>query len=175
MKYSNAVITASATSAVVTANEPAGALRLRPLRAPRADSDPAAHGVGGSLRSNNRATSYGHVIHTDLMGEIERAEVVAAVGLALDGGDNFEALISSEAGTKLVTLKKDGMMYNNEEVHSDGPFTVKGCFVEDEPEVNYVVTCPSAAKCAICKVIGPEGSVSSLGGSQSNILHCVIQ
>ena len=99
-----------------------------------------------------------HVVHVLASGQVPRAEVAAALTLALDGGDGFEALVDADQHAQLLVLDKDQMEYDSGVVsHPDGPFTIQNAFVHSDPTTMYSVTCPAAAEGAMCVIQDIDG------------------
>ena len=78
---------------------------------PACDTAGSDHQLSTAQSSASAAgTGDGHVVHVQAnSGRINRTEVAAALALALEGGDGFEALVTWGATKQLLVLKKDRM------------------------------------------------------------------
>jgi len=120
------------------------------------------------LSASSAGIAGGHVVHVSSSDQIERAEVVAAVQLALDGGDGFEALINiKEANThELLVLTKDNMQFGDDLIDStdgaitDGAFAVQNAFIRSDDSI-YTVRCPAKSTQGKCQVVGVDASDGS--------------
>ncbi|EJK45582.1 hypothetical protein THAOC_35794, partial [Thalassiosira oceanica] len=84
----------------------------------RSVCDTAGYDRRLSATLSSTGNGLGHVVHVTASGQVARAEVVAAVALALDGGDGFEALVDNATTRQgqLLVLDKDNMEYDSGEV-----------------------------------------------------------
>jgi len=133
----------------------------------RSVCDTAGYDRRLSATLSSTGNGLGHVVHVTASGQVARAEVVAAVALALDGGDGFEALVDNATTRQgqLLVLDKDNMEYDSGEVdHPDGAFTVQNAFVHSHPDIMYRVTCPAKADGAMCQVEAVDGGAGQWFG-----------